>query len=510
MNFFTTLLEQYALMEKLEDVISSNPSIERKTIEHYHTNALPDNNKSDNLLRHVLKMHKSGAITPETAHLLKPHLTALSNTNQLHLLKNLNTLDDHINATKDIMDKAVTKKQRVDKNTHVIANTDDILVHQHLNHESAIKGAKLHPENPVYNETSEPGKAQWCVSTDNEDGKGYYDDYTHSGKYPMYTITNKKTKRKTAFVANPSNKYDENSNGIGATLEIRDEKDNLKSPYSLLVDNPGLEKTPIGDFFRKNEPSSMRSLEILPHTASKERIERMITNGWADGHYSAILEHPNVNSDHIHSILHGNDILSSIKAKALNHPKVHEDDINAFARSGNIYLRDEALRSNKLSDENIDWAIAHDKHTLKEVLHNPKLDEIRLDKIIKAHDDDASVLEHAMYNPNVTTEHINTILDKGKAFTHAKRVAIKHQNVGEDEINKALDDDDEYVRGSALSNSKVNADHITKAMYDKEPWIVHKAILNKAATKEHFLKGLEHDDEGVCEESALKLAELSK
>jgi hypothetical protein len=510
MTFYYTLLEHYQLMESLDSIIASNPHIPKLIISGYHKDALPDNNKNDRLLNHVLKMHDDGDITPETAHLLKPHLTALSNTNQLNKLGSLNTLEDHINATKDIMDKSVTKKERIDMNTPVIANTDDILVHQHLNHESAIKGARLHHENPMYKETSEHGKAQWCVSVDDENGKGYYSDYTHSGKYPMYTITNKKTKRKTAFVADPSRKYDENSNGIGATLEIRDEKDNLKSPYSLLVNNPGLEKTPIGDFFRKNEPSAMRSLEILPHTATKERIERMMTNGWVDGHHSAILEHPNVNSDHIHTILHNNDIPSSIKVKALKHPKVHEDDVNEFARSGNILLRDEALLSNKLSDENINWAISQDKHTLRAVLPNANLDSERLGNIIKTHGNDIQVLEAAMYNPNATTEHINHVLDKGKAFTHAKRVAIKHQNVGVSEINKALDDDDEYVRGSALSNPKVNDDHITKAMRDHESWIVHKAILNKAATKEHFLKGLEHDDEGVREESALKLAELSK
>ena len=50
---------------------------------------------------------------------------------------------------------------------------------------------------------------------------------------------------------------------------------------------------------------------------------------------------------------------------------------------------------------------------------------------------------------------------------------------------------------------------ILPKLWTTEPWIVHKAILNKAATKEHFLKGLEHDDEGVREESARRLAELS-
>jgi len=496
-------------MESLESTIKSNPHIPESIIRGYHSNALPDNNKNDRLLNHVLKMHKTGAITPETAHQLKPHLTALAATNQLHQLKNLNTLDDHINATKDILNKAVTKKERIDINTPTIFENDHVLVHQHLNHESAIKGAKLDRSNPAYKETREPGKAQWCVSVDDENGKGYFNEYTHSGKYPMYTITNKDTKRKTAFVANPSNKYDENSNGIGATLEIRDEKDDLKSPYSLLVNNPGLEKSVIGDFFNKNEPSTMRSLELLPHTATKEQIQRILSNGWADGHHSAILEHPNVNSDHIHSILHEPDVRSTIKVKALVHPKVHEADVNSFAKSGNLLLRDEVLLSNKLSNENMNWAISHDKHTLKAVLPNAKINAERLGKIINRNINDSGVLEHAMYNPNATTEHITQILDKGDEFTFAKRAAIRHKNASEDHITKALDDTDEYVRAGALSHPKVNASHITKAMDDPEPWIVHKAILNKAATKEHFLKGLEHSHEGVREESASRLAELS-
>jgi len=41
MNFITTLLEQYSIMESLESVIASNPHIPKLIISGYHKDALP-------------------------------------------------------------------------------------------------------------------------------------------------------------------------------------------------------------------------------------------------------------------------------------------------------------------------------------------------------------------------------------------------------------------------------------------------------------------------------------
>ena len=112
MNFITTLLEQYNLMESLDSIIKANPNIPEQTIRDYHQHALPDGNKSDRVLNHVLKMHRNGEITPDRAAELKPHLTALHLSNQLNKISSLKTLDDHKNATVGM--NTTTKKERVD------------------------------------------------------------------------------------------------------------------------------------------------------------------------------------------------------------------------------------------------------------------------------------------------------------------------------------------------------------------------------------------------------------
>lgn len=57
MNFYNTLLEHYYLIESLETTIKANPHIPENIIRHYHSTALPDNNKQDRLLSHVLRHH---------------------------------------------------------------------------------------------------------------------------------------------------------------------------------------------------------------------------------------------------------------------------------------------------------------------------------------------------------------------------------------------------------------------------------------------------------------------
>ena len=358
MNFYITLLEQYALMESLDSIIKSNPHIPEQTIRNYHTNALPDNNKNDRLLNHVLKLHKSGAITPETAHLLKPHLTALSTTNQLNKLKNLNTLADHQNATKDILDKAVTKKQRVDINTPTVFENNDILVRKHLTHESAVKGARLHPANPVFNEPREKGKAAWCVSIDGETGNGFYEKYTENVN-PMYTIFNKKTKRSTAYIPGQDT-YDRN--------EMRDEKDKPVSPYKLLKDNPGIEHTEIGAHINKYMPEVHDVIKTVPFNADKQQLLSAI-NSNNTRYKNAAMAHnltPHMDEiskggiihlikagyplepNHIDSLVDSKD--SDIQTAIAAYPGLPMHHINHFMRHKSVKLRASVATNPSITD----------------------------------------------------------------------------------------------------------------------------------------------------------------
>lgn len=407
MNFYTALLEQYILLESLETTIKSNPHIPESIIRGYHSNALPDNNKNDRLLNHVLKMHKSGAITPETAHQLKPHLTALAATNQLNKLGSLNTIKDHINATKDIMDKSVTKKQKVDKDTPVLLNTPDVLVRQHLNHESAEKAARLHPENPMYNVPKEKGKASWCVSLGGQSGKTHFDHYTENGKNPMYTIYNKKTKRIHALVANPNDTRD--------TVELRDEND--KQPYianadlhTFLRDHPGIEHTPAGVHLNKltDEHIKQENEKLLEAMRNGDKLHAaLLDNNISESNRIKLLSSPHITEKHIYDIITNPNDLTRLKIRAIE-SKMHRYNIKDIQKHSKPLM-------DILKNPNAD------KRLKRSVAMSPRLSSEHADYIINGNDDG---LKNTLLTHNaeyLTTDHVNNIMN-GDDYRLKRRV----------------------------------------------------------------------------------------
>ena len=522
MNFITTLLEQYNLMESLDSIIKANPNIPEQTIRDYHQHALPDGNKSDRVLNHVLKMHRNGEITTDRAAELKPHLTALHLSNQLNKISSLKTLDDHKNATVGM--NTTTKKERIDKDTPVLPSPDNLIVRQHLNHESAVKGAMMHPENPMYTNTREHGKAQWCLSVGGEDGLQHFNEYTKKGNHPLYTIHNKDTKRVSALVADPSKWVDDDyydkkptinygqfdsRNVVHEDLEIRDEKDKLQSPYHLLVNNPGLEHTVVGDFFKEHHPNSIKLLEKVPHDASSKYINTVLSQ-----HNSKIntelLVHPNIDEGHLTTIL--NDPRNSIETRvaALGHHKITEDHIMTALRHKNPEMQYAALVSPKLPDGVLKNILNNGSPMMKSAaLFNPKVTKDQITDILQK-ETNPDLLEVAIAHKNAQKEHFDKVLSMIQPmYKRVRRAVIYNPNSDEDHITTSLDDPDDYVRAGALSHHKVNEDHITKALDDPEPWVVHKAILHPKATRAHLIKATSHEDEGVSIEATEKLEKLN-
>jgi len=497
MTFYHTLLEQYAIMESLESVIASNPHIPESIIRDYHSTALPDNNKNDRLLSHVLKMHKAGTITPESAHRFKPHLTALAATNQLHQLKHLNTLDDHINATKDILDKAVTKKQKVDKDTPVVYENDHIIVKQHKTHASAIKAAQLHPENTSYNKTNEKGKAQWCVSANSKLGKKRFDTYTGGGKYPLYTVTNKKTKSTHAIVAN--------EDIPAAKVEFRDEKDGnpltvngIKSISSNLYKYPGIEHSVVGTYLKQMFPLDMRTLEKLPHNADSSLIQRFITHGSPEETFSAY-QHPNISNKQIRDGLSGS---SNERRMVLSNPKISSDilddylktetdgnNISAAIRHPNISYNavQNALKSKDLdvhmnallqhqhiTPSNINNAQENSKAVIRALAaYHPKLNDEQLTRAIK--DEDALVPSFALQHPKVTPEHIDHITTGNNIELISQ--ALNHKNATTANFNKVATHPDAYVRSAFVDHPLIKEEQLRILANDNVPSIADKALL---------------------------------
>lgn len=496
MHFYTTLLKQYNLMESLDSVIKSNPSIPEETIRHYHSTALPDNNKGDRLLNHVLKMHKSGNITPNSAYLFKPHLTALAASNQFHQLKNLNTLNDHINATKDIANKLVTKKERVYKDTPTVFENDDIIIKHHLTHESAVKAAQLHPDNPLYNSTNEKGKAQWCVSSDSDLGKKRFDIYTENGKYPLYTITNKKTKTSHALVA---------SNNPPEKVEFRNEKDanppsvnNITSISGTLYKYPGIEKSIVGTYLKDKFPEDIHNLQNLPHDANSSIIQKYIDTGTPSEKFSAYL-HPNITNKQMQNGLSGTlderkMVLSNHKlstdiiddylktefhgpniSAALYHPNISYNAVQNALKSNDLHVHLTALHQYKhITPDNINHAQESGKAVIRAMAAtHPKLNNEQLTRAIK--DEDELVNSMALNHASITPEHIDHITNGNDI--KLIRQALDHKNATTANFNKVATHHDAYVRDSLLDHPKIKKEQLEILANDNVPSIAAKAVL---------------------------------
>jgi hypothetical protein len=455
MNFYTTLLEQYTLLESLETTIKANPSIPEQTIRNYHTNALPDNNKNDRLLNHVLKLHNSGAITPETAHLLKPHLTALSNTNQLQQLKHLNTLDDHISATKDIADKAVTKKQKIDINTPTVFENDDIIIKHHKTHESAIKGATLDRSNPLYKETREPGKAQWCVSTDNENGANYFNRYTDNGQHPLYSTLNKKTKRKSMLLADPNKELH--------NIEFRSETDgniavDTPSLYHYMQDNPGVEHTPVGKYLLEKDTKLKPLMQKINAKTTSEELNDILKTGTLEEKTIAVT-HPKFNNKHIQTML----------------------DIGDY---DSMKLLKPILRNTPLSNSTINKALDSEFNVVGAVLGNPSLTSEHIDKIVKG-DYPIYIQREALDHPFTTEGNLNNAIDANHTLA---TYALLHQKARLPQLNDALK---KYPRHPEIVNNILGHPdstlaHVEHAVKMYNPNVAEKIFKHPEARLAHL------------------------
>lgn len=506
MNFYHTLLEQYQLLESLETTIRANPNIPEDVVRHYHSTALPDNNKRDILLAHVLKMHRNETITPETAHLLKPHLTALSNTNQLGKLKELNTLNDHINATASMESK--TKKERIDINTPIVFTSKDgnVVVKQHLTQESAIMGAKMHPENPMYNVPKVKGKCSWCVSADNKNGIINYDDYTENGKYPLYTVHNNKTKRQYAVVPAPIEP--------GKSSELRDEDNKVIKPYNLLVNNPGLEHSPVGDFIKEYHPKAIEMLNMLPHNATPTQIHNVLTSNNED-FQKAALSHPNItannlltaldsqyNDIHVMAMNHllvdeshiskalGKKYKPFVRNLAINHPKANEDHINSVIGDADPLIYGNAVAHPNASLEHITYALKHPNDFIKsKAISNINATPILISRALN-NTYSPDVRNTAISNDNANEANISKALMDTEL--QVRLAAIKHKNVTAKNITQALNDKTyEVIRSNALHSPKVNETHIKQALEDESPNIRAKALRHPLTTYEQLVNALD-------------------
>lgn len=269
---------------KLEDLMNHQQFSDiPDSIKNGYKNKIPNNNT--NHLRYILSQHQLGHVKPndDIHHVLSTFDKVKQGLDkkQVNQYKTFDDLKIAVEPYKDVK----TKKEQLESDTNIIYHTPTMKITKHDSHDSAIEAAILHKNNEMYHHTNLKGKAEWCVSTENQNGKNAFDLYTNPDniKHDMYTIET--PTRKYAFIHNTSIPL--------SKVELRDEKDN--NPYvedSEVADNKLTEtdnhvtrfvhhnkeilKTPLKDFFIGEHKKIYNELE--KHHNDNIEIPKKLSN----------------------------------------------------------------------------------------------------------------------------------------------------------------------------------------------------------------------------------------
>ena len=319
-----TLVE--CLLEAKVDDILNHPNYDSisNTDKESYLSKIP--NKNTNHLRWILNQHLTGKVNQNSD--INKTLTTFDRSKDMLDKKQLSqykTFDDLHKAITPYIESTATKKENAVKGSTVVYHTPTMTVTRHDTHEAAIEAAKIPKSNPMYDKTSQKGKAQWCVSIDGNDGLVHFNHYTSNNETPFYTIDT--GNRRFGVIddkkANLSN------------IELRDEKDEY--PY-----------------MDSNENMTDKNNSVIKFGKKHPEIFKTPLHGVFGGEYSAVkneLTDKIINNEHIEPKLlkrvldtKSTDIIKLLAKSKENHlPEVFNHMANTSVDKDS-YI-DEILRS---------------------------------------------------------------------------------------------------------------------------------------------------------------------
>ena len=103
-------------------------------------------------------------------------------------------------------------------------------------------------------------------------------------------------------------------------------------------------------------------------------------------------------------------------------------------------------------------------------------------------------------HPDFNIDHTEFLLNHKNKYFH--RLAYESKHITPEHIDKALDDVDSLIKGTAISNPNASIDNISKALLDEHYSVRKKALQHPNVTNEHIDIGLSDPDEFVRAEAA--------
>ncbi len=456
------LLESILLEDKLSDLQSRYSHIHPDTIKDIWNNGVPSNNQGkyiDWAIKENTKSHN-------------PNRTKLAleiydrNKDKIGKFNHQHSIDDLESITHPYTEEGKSFNKKAEEGTSPHYEDNDIIIKQHSNHPSAVKAGFLHPDNSCYNTTKEPGKAEWCVSANSEEGKNHFNNYTENSRYPLYTVENKKDKSKSAIVLNPN----ENP-------ELRDEYDNELKPYQMIYKHPNIVNSRLGNKLL-NMGNTRELLDKVPAKATEQMLLKGLNDNNSDIRKAAV-SHPKATEQ---VLLKGlNDSDSNVRSAAISHPNATEQ-----------------MLLKGLDDSH--WSVK------RGAVSHPKATEQVLLKGLN--DSDWFVRRDVARHPKATEQ----MLLKGLTDSNwiVRDAAVSHPKATEQVLLKGLDDSDSMVRSAAISHPKATEQVLLKGLNIGSSSIKSAAVSHPNATEQMLLKGLDDNNPDIRSIARERLANMKK
>ncbi len=425
------LLESILLEDKLSDLQSRYSHIHPDTIKDIWNNGVPSNNQGkyiDWSIKENTKNHNPSR-TKNALEIYDRNKDKIGKFNHKWSVNDLESI------THPFTDEGKSFNKKAEEGTSIHYEDSDIIIKQHSNHPSAVKAGFLHVDNSCYDNTNEPGKTQWCVSANSEEGNSHFNDYTENGKHPLYTVENKKDKTKTAVVLNPNK-----------NPELRDEHDKALKPYQVIYKHPNIINSDLGNKLL-NMGNTKEILHKVPVNASENQLLKGLDDNNSDVR-SATVSHSKASEQVLLKGLDNND--SGIRRAAVSHPKASEQVLLKGLEDTHWFVRKAAVSHSKASEQMLLKGLDDNNSNVRRaVVSHPKAPE---QVLLKGLDDNNSNVRRAVVShPKATEQVLLKGLDDNDL--DVKKAAISHPKATEQMLLKGLDDNDSGIR--SLSNERL-------------------------------------------------------
>ncbi len=486
-NNMKVLLESILVEDKLSDLQSRYSHIHPDTIKDIWNNGVPSNNQGkyiDWSIKENIKSHNPSR-TKNALEIYDRNKDKIGKFNHQWSINDLESI------THPFTDEGKSFNKKAEEGTSTHYEDSDIIIKQHNNHPSAVKGGFLHVDNSCYNNTNEPGKAEWCVSANSEEGNSLFNKYTESGKYPLYTVENKKDKTKTAVVLNPNR-----------NPELRNEHDRALNPYQIIYNHPNIINSDLG-----NKLLNMWNTKEILHKAPINASEQVLLKGLDDDNYNvrgAVINHPKATEQ---VLLKGLNNSSWIIRKAVvSHPKATEQMLLKGLKDSDSDVRRAAINHPKATEQVLLKGLDDkDSDVRSAAINHPKATE---QVLLKGLDDNNWLVRSAaVSHPNATEQMLLKGLDDNNWLV--RRDAVSHPKATEQVLLKGLDDDSPFVTSASINHPKATEQVLLKG-FDGSSDIREAVVGHPKATEQMLLKGLEDNNPAVRSLARERLVQMKK